>query len=366
VALRRSLTRAPALVLLLLVAACSHGEPFDTAPPLPNPPHTAFGMQRLTFGPEGDWSPVFDPSGLSIAWAWRDPSRTDRDRCLAIMPLADLATTRLICHGGRFSRDSMNSVYAQAFSALGRIAYVQAEGAISRMASARFLVAGLANGAGPFISALELPRLMPDTQIYESALDLHWLDESTIAFLASRIVYTTGVPEASDTAEIGIELARLDVGTGAVTTIPNTRGVEAFSVDPATGAAYVLLADVVYTVDLATGARIPAIDLSAFPRVTGFSVMGGRLVAVVRVGSLHHSGELAVADLPGGTPTILPRPSQPFGPNTGFFFARPRLSPARDRIVAEAFTYTNHVIPPGPARDTVVNHASDLYLITVP
>lgn len=355
--------------IVLLLAACSHGEPYGTqAPSPPNVPVIEFGMQRLSFGPEGDWAPAFQPDGSAFGFAWRLPNRDDNDRCLGVVPMSELRIATLICHGGRDSRDSTNAVFSQAFSAGGQVAYVQAEGRIQRMASARFLVVGAADGSGQFQNVFSFPRLMPDTQTYDGATHMGWVNENTIAFLATKIIYVTGVPEASDTAEVGIELARLDLAAAGatVTTVPNTRNAEALSVDPATGTAYALFNNVIHSVDLTTGQRTLAIDLTSLARVSDFTVSNGRIVAVVHVGSTHNSGELAVADLPGGTPVLLASPIQPFGPSTGFFFARPALAPSGSRIIAEGFTFTNHVISPGPARDTIVNHASDLYLITVP
>jgi hypothetical protein len=350
---------------LALVVACSHGERFSaTAAAEPNPPRPALGLQQLTVDGAGDWAPAWLDSG-TIGFSWRDPEHVDHDRCIAIMPVAVRRITRRLCGGGARGRDSANAVFSHAFGPGGQVAYVEAEGAIASMASARFLAVRPVSGGAPVVM-VSFPRLMNDGVLHQGAIEPGWTSDSTLVYIGTRIVYVTGVPEAVDTTETPIEAVRLTTtasGASSVVVVPNTASIVTLAVDPASHIAYAVFQDqpdTVFALDVLTGARTFAADLSALGPVRDLSVYGGRMVAVVGGASSHRSGNLAVIDLPGGTPVVLPPATT--GVFTGYFFGRPALSPSRDRIVAEGYSYT---IAGTPA-DTIVQHASDLYLVAVP
>lgn len=357
---------APAAIVL---AACSHGEPLGAPDQrTANPPQPAFGMRRLTFNTEGEWAPAWLPDTSRIGFTWRVPGRADRDRCVGIMPLATSRIERLLCHGGARSADSTNAIFSQAFSPGGRVAWIEAEGRIGFMASDRVLAVGPADGSAPARNVLSFPMLMANGVLHNGASHLAWTGESTLVYMGTLITYVTGVPEAVDTTETGLQLVQVDLRTlpATATLVPNSDSVIAMSVDPVTQIAYAVFHDSVFSIDLATGQRTLALKLTALAPVRDINVMNNRLVAVVGGIASHISGRLAVADLPGGAVVLLPLPPPPLGPGSGFLFARPALARSGDYLVAETFTFTNFLIPPGPARDTVLHRASDLYLVTVP
>lgn len=356
--------------------SCAHGEPSRLAGPSVNPPQFDGGLQRLTFGAAGDWAVRWLPGDSALMYSWRDPARRDGDRCLAFQPIPGYRITREVCsRGPLFDSETTQVVLAAAVSAGGRLAFVEQHGAVGRGVAHRGLFVGRLNDSTPAVEVTSLPRTVPGALLHPNMEQLIWSDESTLVYVASAISRA-----AVDLRSVPLEIGRVLFRGGAVSVagVPGTAGASSLSIDATTGTAYATFANDsrVYSLNLETGQRTVAVDLTAFGIPRDVQVANGYLVAVCRgrtfpvdpgaygVASFEDDGgDLLFVELgAAGAPTVLAR--------NLILWKRPALSSDGSRVVAEGYPYTLVAlctVCPGPVLyDTVVTYATDLWLIPRP
>lgn len=365
-------------LVLVLAAACSHGEPYGQPVIEANPPLTAPGVGALlTTNPASDEAPVWLPDGSGIAFSWQLPDHTDSDRCLAFLSLATRRIDRTICAGRPLSDQQADGVRASAFSPGGRVAWVRETGLPFQPPSQRYLMVGPADGSEPAVQVLAFPNQPSGGgPLHVLPMSLQWKGDSTLYYLAGQIFTDSTGRRYPAPLEIGV----VSFAGGTLTTgvVPNTIGATSAAVDPETHQLYAtFLNDTrVYVLKASTGQRAAVASfagLSGFPRA--IAVRHGLVVAVVQgraqpvdpvffgvASQADEGGELGVVAL-GGGPARLVRPPG------GSWFKAPAISVTGDSLVAESYALDVHARFPGVENspiDTVSSQVSDLWIITPP
>lgn len=112
------------LLLLLLLAACGHGEPYThETTPVEGPLDPAVPV-RLTYNTAPDVTPSWLPDGSGILYASALGDRGG-DRCLMVLPPAGGQARRLLCYHvfNRLPNDSLRILAWAALSPGGRLVY---------------------------------------------------------------------------------------------------------------------------------------------------------------------------------------------------------------------------------------------------
>jgi hypothetical protein len=368
-----------ACALAVLLAACAHGDAFTPEVIPPNPITTATPPRRLTFSPEGDWSPTWLPDGSAIGYSYHVLGRRDRDRCLGFLPPEGGRITRSICVRSSTDLDTANVASFHAVSPGGRLAIV-ADAGLTRLYApvSRFLYLGSFDSGAALTPVIGFPTMATTGLVHYTAMNITWVSESTLVYLATFINYVEakiGIP--ADTVHVGIEVVKLRLSGDHIVAsqvIPNTLGVTslcrgtrantiAFTRGPSSA---------VYEMDLATLQVSQLYDFGALGIARDVQVSGGRLVAVVggRVTYVpfdlvfgipflaDSGGQVFAATLPAGAPVMI---VDTVGSHQ---YRRPALAPSGRRVVLEEFGFEIKNI--GGVFQTVVSKEADLWMFDVP
>ncbi len=358
--------------LALLALACSHGEAFTPTTGGSDEPLQPGQPTRLTLNPLIDLSASWLPDGSGILYSFQVPGRSDRDRCLGVLP-PEGGTRRLeICDPQPEASDTIDVFGPSAAAADGRLAYVvfRARASVhTPQFSSALLLASLTDGL-----TAEVLRTTPYTlstgQFHSAISHLAWLDDNRLVYVGQEIFYIRmpvgTIGTSPDTLPTGRDIVVADVSgpVPVLTAVPNT--ALASSVAPGENAAtiyYTVSGDsLVYRRDLGTGTTTVLHDFGGGAIVRDVQVRGSTLAAIVggrvefiidpTLGPVQpdEGGVLTVVDLTTGTETVL-------DPSPLVVYRRPALSPDGSRLVAERY----QVLSGG-----AVDRRADLYLYTVP
>ena len=211
-----------ALTTLAALAACSHTDlpttdglgaegPFGTVSPI-----------RLTFNSGQDLYPSFSEDGTSIIYTYQVPGRTDRDRCLGVLPAAGGSRLFEVCETRLAFADSTDVLADGALSTEGQLLFVQATSRIGGQVptSSRLYLADTAD-----IAARRLLLTMPTSFAGSSVdwlADVRWIADD--AFLALGQQFTTiGLQGAArDTIYVPLAVARGTITQSGATLQPIT------------------------------------------------------------------------------------------------------------------------------------------------
>jgi len=357
---------------VVTVAACSHDAAFSPRPYTPRQPSGAGPLVRLTFNPGGDLSPAWLPDGSGFLYTVERSDRPDLDRCLAQMPAAGGSIEREICNLTAASSDSVDAYTSAAVSPAGRLAYVRASAPIgfSWPLSPRRHDLVLATLADPRrATVLEtFPVAAPSGHGHDEAAQIRWLNDQTLLYLAQSVKYVAPCQACGrDTITIGVELARLDLGSPvpALSILPGTDSASSFTTVGSDTVYFTVTGDSrVFRLALGSGVLDVAHDfgVGALPR--DVQVAGNRLVAVVgghmeigvdsALGPIvrDRGGEVHVVDLPSGVDQVQSV--------TDVLFRHLALDPAGHVMIAEGYPIV--VVPP----DTIFSTSSDLWRFELP
>jgi len=331
----------PLLPLFLAVGACEHTTPFSVSDYAPTAPLAPGNPTRLTYSTGADYGASWLPDGSAFLYS-QEQSGLDHDRCLALMPGGGGAVTRTICDDGDPDGDSLNAFLSAAVSPGSRIAYV------------RTAMLAFSGGAGPDNAALVvapfgnplaaevarvLPYISPSGRSVDIASEVAWAGPATLVFLAEQVSYpcTNFGCTTSDTVATGLEIDRVDLGSGSpvLSVVPGTDLAAALTVSGPDTLYFALGGSPqVHQRILSTGADTVVFTLGDTP--TGLTAAGARLAATV-------SGALHVVDLATGMDQVL----RASGADA------PALSPDGHALVAQVADSANGFVP-------------DLWLWTVP
>lgn len=361
----------------MVTAGCNHDKPFEENLPAADTTRTRGVARQLTYNLGADRSPAWEADGSSLLFSYEDRGRSDDDHCLSFIPATGGTIRREICGTTFGSLDSIDTFYEAAANADGQLLYARESSlGITLTPNEGALVLSSLKDPSRYTTIKSYPYPAPSGSIHLGITDVHWLTPTTAIYLAQSVFYMSPCNGCEvDTVRSGIELVKLDLSgpAPAISTIPNTQDASSATVSPGDGGVYFTRNgdSRVFELDIVTGAVTIVHDFGSAGIARDVEVVGTRMVAVVggkisyyldpSVGLVQKdfAGQLWEVDLTTGD-------AQPL-PVAGQFFRRPALSPAADRLAAEAYPTTiSSCAPPIGCIDTVVSRASDLWLIDLP
>jgi len=347
---------ACAAVLTLWSAACDHSFAGTFAPP-DRGPLSGGNPRQVTFNPGSDLRPSWLPDGSGFFYTRERLDRSDRDRCLGLLPAQGGALRDEICDATAAGLDSITNFQSAAVAADGRVAYVRASSPLVPPSVAplrhELRVGTLADPGGVAVRAL--PYTAPSGRVHAEAAWVQWLSASELMYLGQSIEYdaSSGV---IDTIPVGLEAVVLEPALGTLLVIAGT--------DSATSLAAVHGDSIYYTLprdgqvlrrSIANATTTIARDYGPGANARDISVQAGRMAVVTGPGLLR------LVQLATGGETLL---------SAGLvFFKRPALAPDGRRLVAEGYRYhvdTIRVNGGIVAIDTVISTLGDLWVFDLP
>lgn len=343
------MVRRLVLAACLALAACEH-TPAGAWSPESRGPFQPGDPRRVTFNPGTDLRPSWLPDGSGFWYSRERPDRPDRDHCLAIVPAAGGALTDEICERTLGALDSITDFESGAEAPDGRLAYVRASTPLSPPTLApRTLEVWLGTGDGTGAIVKALPFTAPSGRVHQGIEWLQWLSGTELLYLAQAVTYPRACSQCSpDTLRTGLEVARLNTGTGAVQAVAGTDSATSVAVQGQVVYFTVTDDSIVHMIALPGTAAAPAHNFGAGTTPRDIAVAGGRLVAVVGPGLLR------IVDLGSGSETPLSAGAM--------FFKRPALSPDGRTLVVEGYPF--QIVP--ITLDTLVSRVGDLWVFDLP
>lgn len=364
--------RLDLLALTLLLAGCSHAEPFASGKPVANGPFTSSRPLQMTLNIGNDQWPIWTADGARIIYSAQDSMAPDRDQCLVTMPGTGGTFASLRCPSP--IQNNVTEVPQQPTILDGRLAYAIADlGTFPpEHVQYRFNIwtASLTSNDIPQ-RVMRFPYDAPSGKAHDGPIDLRWVRPGLLAYIG----FEAGCCN-KDTLRFGEQIVLLQISgdTGIRTFVPDT--YRASSLGVATDGLsiyYTFYGDSrVYRRVLATNEVTVIHDFGPGQVIRYPDIVGNRMVAVIRGQhnfgnsppfdsvSVDRGGVLMVLDLiTGDTSAVV---------NQETWFKHPRLSPAGDRIVAEGFPYsvdTTYIMETDTiARiDTLVGRSPDIWLL---
>jgi hypothetical protein len=301
----------------LLVAACSHSEPFATDPPDPLGPADPDLPRRLTYNLGDDRAPSV--TGGQVAFSRWDPSHPSPGQCLALLPEEGGTLSATRCPPPPSVADTFVSSWLEPALAPdgARLAFVWRRSArVSALAawSYHLTVAPVDSPTVP-LASVPLGRVLPDGRLVATGVELAWMGSDTVRFLAALDsvfkVKGGGAARFTDTVTVRRGLMDLAVSTGALAMVPGGDHVIAWApaadggtwivADSAPGALLHLAVD---------GTRRPAGTWPA--TATDIGVAGSIVVAAAGLDSLYWvdptGGASGRVPLPGVAWRLSPAP----------------------------------------------------------
>ena len=286
--------RAFHIVTGLVVAGCSHSEPFTTDAPDALGPADQALPRPLTHNPGDDRAP--NVAGDQVAFSRYDPSNASPGQCVAVVPAAGGTLSATFCPPPPSPSDTFVSSWLEpALSPDGtRLAFVWRRSArVSALAawSYHLVVASVDSPSVPLASE-SLGRLLPGDRIVNMAVELAWLTPDVVRFLAAYDsvikVKGGGATRFTDTIVVARALMDFDMASGTVAPVPGGDGVVAWTRSP-TGEVWIVPDTnprALLTL-AANGARAPA-GPGVWPvRVTDITATGNLIAATTALDSLY-------------------------------------------------------------------------------
>ncbi len=358
------------LCAALVLCACQHEQPFETADTGSDQPFQPGLPVQLTFNPGKDLRPAWAPDGLSFFYAWERFGGPDLDRCIGEMPASGGRNLRTICNVDPAAVDSVDLFDVPSPSAEGRFLYIRGASRPAAVAPDHWgIFIGPTSDPVSGSEVRSLPFTIPGLGAAVASIsNVRWLGVNRLLFLAESVDYPRACASCKpDTVVTGLAIVEMDILNAQLDFTPyfGTDGATSLDLVPTRDTVYFTLAGDtrVRRLSLPDAQFSVAHDFGARGVPRDITVRGQQLVAVV--GGKDTAGPLVSVDLATGDETPLPvdRP---------LFFRRPALAPAAapPRLVVEGYHLIITTIPPSgttPAIvDTAVSPVPDLYLYSSP
>jgi len=362
------------LSAVLVVAACSHEQPFETPDTGTNQPFQPGLPTRLTYNAGGDYRPAWTADGGSFLYSWQYLGQADLDRCLGQIPATGGSSTRTICNPNPAAADSADLFDAPSPAEDGKLLYVRSS---SRPGATAPNTGGLYLGtlADPLTATrlLPLPSGFPGGPTLGTISTARWLSRTRLMFVGQSVIYareTNGAP--LDTLVTGLDVVKMDIDgpQPALALVPNTQGASSVALsDTRDTLYYTLINDSrVYRLAIASAQYSIAHDFGALGIARDVTVRGSQLVAVVGGEAVYSDdpilgpiqpdggGSLISVDLTTGAETALPS-------DGSLVFRRPAFSPPGStvRLVVEGYPTRRD-----GTRNALVSKVGDLYMYEAP
>jgi hypothetical protein len=298
--------------------------------------------------------------------------RTDRDRCLAVLPAEGGTILTTYCQQHPEYDDSTDLMEAPAISADGQIFFHQVISWVGRQKlGASTLRLGRADDPVHAAMLRDLPYFAPNGRTHSSIRTPQWLKGDSLVYLAEQLFYE-GSSFYPDTFYTGLDVVLLDLSgpDPGYEVVPGTDYASSVSLSAEGTAIYYTLGgdSRVLRRVLATGEVTTVFDFGAGTIVRDAQVRGDRLIAVVGGSVLYRfeaahdfvqrdeGGNLAFVDISTGLSTV-------YRGDT-VLFRHPAISPDGTRVVVEVQPYAPvHTDPDSDFNAT--NHRADLWLFAL-
>jgi hypothetical protein len=352
------------LVVVAMLAACGHAEPFRPGDYGPDRPFNTSSPTRLTLNPGRDVAPTWLPGDSGLVYTAQRLDRRDGDHCLAVLPPDRGAISRYACRTPG-SNDSIDAFWEAAIAPDGQIAYVRAGSvlpAIPFPPDVQALVVATLSDPNDARVLRTIPYTSP-SGLVQGMSHIHWLGPTRLVFLSEDVTYPRS-SQSHDTAHTGLEVGVVDFAgpTPVLTVVPGTSGATSVAVGATPDTLYFTLAgdSSVYRYAFSSDQTDVRHDFGSGHAAREVAVAGGRLFAVVD-GREAFGGDLHVVNLATGADSILAAPL------TGPVLLYGRLAPSADgrRVVAQGRTVVFNPVFPGVV-DTVPTSSMDLWLHRLP
>ncbi len=267
------------LAAIVLVAACSHGEPFGVpgyggSRPLGGMPVVPY---RLTYSTLNDSEASWLPDGSSLLYSALRSDFADTTYCLELLPPGGGQVSRSWCPTGSAPPDSSRAFQAGAVSPGGRLLYLRSARTAPNVGwSVRQLVLADVGGAAA-------PRVLLRTPFpqYTGLSQIRWLTEDRFVFRADLYAVNFpqgyGLPYESSTG-LFLVAGRLAGDSAVFTQIPGTMGATSVAVADSDTIFYTLQGNpTVYSFAMSTGAMNV---VRGFPGIADAVQVSGRRVAL--------------------------------------------------------------------------------------
>ncbi len=232
------------IIAALLLAGCTHGEPFTVSEygtsgePLPVNP------KRLTYSPYSDSEAFWLPDGSAIVYSALRADFADTTTCLEFLPPNGGSATRSLCPFGPPLPDSTRAYQAAAVSRGGLLVFLRSARIKPNWGwSVRQLMLTDLEGSAP------VPILNSPFGQYNGITQLGWLDERHLVFRADNyyLIFCghAGCESQFTEADSGLFIATLDLtgDTAVVTAVPGTANPNSVAVADSDAIWYTLRGD---------------------------------------------------------------------------------------------------------------------------
>lgn len=331
--------------MLAALAACTHGEPFQTANYGSDQPAGTSSPARLTTSAaaDGDAAWLADESGF-----YYTGDRVDRGdvRCLMLLPPSGGRALRSLCPD---HADTFNVYLAAAAGPGGRLAFVRED----RSRGAPFpnrveLAVAAPESLGTPRVLQSIPFTLPGQPTAVAVRQVRWLGTDALIYRAGFDGFVCDAAGACGPGQsvfvsvgFGLVVQPVDPAAGGPAFVTGTDLASSVAVSPDGDAVYYTVTgqSKVYRLVRSTGVVTVVFDRPG-SIVRDVQVAGNRLVAVVGgnvqyfvgqgVGPVQRDsgGDLYVVDIGSGSFTAINPPQ--------IFFQHPALSPSGTRLVAES------------------------------
>lgn len=334
------------LTLLLLGAACAHGEPFEAPDDALEGPLAGGEPLQLTYADGGPSAPAWIPGGDTIIYAYPRHGggfSVDEEGCLAVLSAEGGTIRREICSRTVFATQAEDQFSLPSVSAGRRLAFMHIGQATAGDAVREAILAAPLDTPSAYTIVRSFP--FQGDAFYLAAEDVQWLGESRIVLLG---IAEEELPRPCPTCDpVIVRYPRAVLlaeagGAGAITVVPGTLRATSVSAGESEDVIYYTLAgdSRIYRQVLSTGEVMVAHDFGTSIVVRGVHYAAGRIVAMIdgrysiaedEIGTLHTSesgGMLQVVTPGAGVAQAVVTP-------TPMWFRRPALSADGRVIVAE-------------------------------
>ncbi|MGH7590381.1 MAG: hypothetical protein ACREL2_02995, partial [Gemmatimonadales bacterium] len=275
-----------------------------------------------------DHWPAWAPDGRSIWYVYEDLDRTDRDQCLGALPATGGTRTVSACQDApAAATDSLDVAISPAVRG-NRIAWVRVTSPIGGVLpdGGDVVVAPISDPAAA-ISVRHFPYVAPSGVFETFGVDLQWLDDSTLAYVAVQMGYNF---VSHDTTIAGQEVVLLHLATAgaAVSVVGGTSGASSLGIGPTPGLLYFTREgdSRVFQLQLPDTTATTAYDFGGLGLARDVRVAGTRLLAVVGSGGLL-GGTVYLVD--GGVATAVT--------DSGSLWRHPTFRPDGRAFTAERY-----------------------------
>jgi hypothetical protein len=338
--------RSGVALVLLLVAACGHGEPWAFTETALRVPLVEGTVTRLTYGTSDDLDPAWFPDGVSFVYSTERIDREDRDRCLAVMSASGGTVTAYLCQRAGPSDDTLDVLQVPSPAADGRLAFLYSTYELIRFTGYRtrdLVVAAPEDPFAPEARKAILPLRPNGGFTHDGIAEIAWRSPTQLVYLATLPHYPLPCKTCRPDTATPVQLVTADIGgdTAVATAVPNTLYATSFALAAPDTVYYTLLGEGrILRRDLATGAETLVRDFGTGAIARDVQVRGSRLLVIVGggvtvellpgMGWVQHDdgGPIHLLDLDTGTETVVG--------GGGRGFRRAALSPDGRTVLAES------------------------------